>query len=82
MTWPAISKQIFLSDSYNFSIDSTAVGDYAYGTVFIDLFPLEMQSFNALLSRLLHANIPWRISYLMESGGVSNVRMKKRYLQF
>lgn len=77
LTWPAISKQIFPRDGYNFSIDSTAVGDYAYGTVFIDLFPLEMQSFNALLSRLLHANIPWRISYLMESGGVSSVRMKK-----
>ena len=77
VTWPSLSKQIFPRDGYNVNMESAILGDFAYSSVFIDMFPLEIQQFNMLLARLIHANIPWRVSFLLESDGLSSVRMKK-----
>lgn len=75
--WPSLLKQIFPRDAFNRTFDSVQVGNMIYAGVYIDLFPRDIQAFNALLSRTLQSSIPWRISFLLESGGLQTVRLKK-----
>jgi len=75
--WPNISKQIFPRDAYNISMDTCKIGDKIYGCVFIDLFPKEIQIFSMLMSRVLQSSIPWRISYMIDSDGLSSLKIKK-----
>jgi intracellular multiplication protein IcmB len=75
--WPSLVKQIFPRDAFNRTFDSVQVGNMIYAGVYIDLFPRDIQPFNALLSRTLQSAIPWRMSFLLESGGLQTVRMKK-----
>ena len=75
--WPSLVKQVFPRDAFNRTFDSVQVGNKIYAGVYIDLFPRDIQAFNALLSRTLQSAIPWRISFLLESGGLQTVRMKK-----
>lgn len=75
--WPSLVKQVFPRDAFNRTFDSVQVGNLIYAGVYIDLFPRDIQAFNALLSRTLQSAIPWRISFLLESGGLQTVRMKK-----
>ncbi len=75
--WPSLSHQLVPRDAYNKSLKVAQVADKIYGAVFIDLFPKEVQSFAALLSRTINTDIPWRISFMMDSDGLSNIRLKK-----
>lgn len=75
--WPNLSKQIIPRDAFNISIDTCKIGNRIFSGVFIDLFPKEIHVFNALLSRVLQTTIPWRISFLIDSDGLSSVKMKK-----
>ena len=75
--WPSLTKQIFPRDAFNRTFDSVQVGNMLYAGVYIDLFPRDIQPFNALLSRTLQSSIPWRISFLLESGGLQTVKLKK-----
>lgn len=74
--WPQLAKQILPRDAMNVDLRTARVGDRIYGTVFIDLFPKEVKNFARLLSRLLEAQIPWRISFLLESDGMSSFRLR------
>ncbi len=75
--WPSLSKQLFPRDGYNISMDTSKVGDRVYSTVFIDLFPKELMTFNALMARVLQSAIPWRISFMLDSDGLSSIKIKK-----
>ena len=75
--WPSLTKQIFPRDAFNKTFDAVQVGNMIYAGVYIDLFPREIQPFNALLGRTLQSAIPWRISFLLDSGGLQTVKMKK-----
>src|SRR5690606_18255213 len=52
------------------------VGDRIYTPLFIDLFPQDLKSFINLFARTLPTRVPWRISFLIESGGVAAIRLK------
>lgn len=74
--WPALSKQIMPRDAENLDLRSVRVGDKDYSTVYIDLFPKELQTFMRLFSRTLQTHIPWRISFLIESDGLGYASMR------
>lgn len=74
--WPNLARQIFPRDAENIDLRTARMGDKIYSAVFIDLFPKEIKTFISLFSRTLAARIPWRISFFIESGGVSTLRMK------
>src|SRR3990167_8285684 len=40
------------------------------------LFPQDLKSFIVLFSRTLPTRVPWRVSFLIESGGLSTLRFK------
>ncbi len=75
--WPAMAKQIFPRDAENVNLRTARVGDRYYATVFIDLFPKDVQAFVRLFARTLQTHMPWRISFLIESDGLTNVALRK-----
>ncbi len=74
--WPSLSRQIIPRDAENVNLRTARVGDRIYASVFIDLFPKDIQMFVRLFARTLQTNIPWRISFLFESNGLgaANIR--------
>lgn len=70
ITWPALARQILPRDAENINLRTARVGDRIYASIFIDLFPKEVQTFLRLFSRTLQTRIPWRISFLIESNGL------------
>jgi intracellular multiplication protein IcmB len=74
--WPPLGRQILPRDAENMDLRTVRIGDRIYSSVFIDLFPKEVQQFNALFSRTLPTHIPWRISFLIEGGGLGSLKLR------
>ena len=76
LMWPPLARQIFARDAENIDLRTARVGDRLYTPIFIDLFPQDLKPFYALLARTLPTHVPWRISFLIESGGLAALRFK------
>lgn len=76
LLWPALSKQVIPRDAEIIDRRTVQVGDKLYSSVFIDLFPKDIKPFVTLFTRILPTYIPWRISFLIESEGLSTIRFK------
>jgi intracellular multiplication protein IcmB len=76
LLWPPLSKQLLPRDAENLDMRTARIGDRLYSTVFIDLFPKDIKRFVYLFNRTLAARIPWRISFLSESEGLSTIKLK------
>jgi intracellular multiplication protein IcmB len=76
LLWPSLAKQILPRDVENLDLRTVRIGDRIYATVFIDLFPKDIRRFSFLLRRTLDARIPWRISFLAESHGLTTLKLK------
>ncbi len=74
--YPPLSRQIFPRDAVNIDLRTVRVGDRIYTPLFIDLFPQEIKPFMTLFSRTLPTQVPWRMSYLIESGGFETLKFK------
>lgn len=74
--WPPLGRQILPRDAENIDLRTARIGDRIYSSVFIDLFPKDVQQFNALFIRTLPTHIPWRISFLIEGGGIGSLRLR------
>ncbi len=74
--WPALPLQLLPRDGKNVTLKVAQIGDKIYAPMFIDLFPKEVKSFAQLFNRVMAANIPWRISFMMESNGLASLGMK------
>lgn len=74
--WPALAKQVMPRDAQNLDLKTAQIGDRDYSTVYIDLFPKELQTFVRLFSRTLQTQIPWRISFSVESDGLGYSKMR------
>jgi intracellular multiplication protein IcmB len=76
LMYPPLSRQVFPRDAQSIDLRTIRVGDRIYTPIFIDLFPQDIKSFTGLFARTLPTRIPWRISFLIESGGLSTLGMK------
>ncbi|MBS0350581.1 MAG: type IV secretion protein IcmB [Proteobacteria bacterium] len=76
ITWPSLARQILPRDAENLDLRTSRVGDRIYATVFIDLFPKDVQGFVRLFARTLQTHIPWRISFLIESNGLGHAAIR------
>lgn len=74
--WPSLARQLLPRDAENLDLRTARIGDKIYSSIFIDLFPKDLQRFSDLLARTLPTHIPWRISFLIESNGLSSLRIK------
>lgn len=76
LMYPPLARQIFPRDAKTLDLRTARVGDRIYTPIFIDLFPQEIKSFIALFARTLPTRVPWRMSFLIESGGLSTIKFK------
>jgi intracellular multiplication protein IcmB len=74
--YPPIARQIFPRDAMAMDLRTIRVGDRIYTPLFIDLFPQDLKSFIALFSRTLATQVPWRMSFLIQSGGLAAMGFK------
>ncbi len=74
--WPSLARQLIPRDAINLDLRTARVGDRIYSCVFIDLFPKDIQSFADLLLHILPMQIPWRISFLVDSNGLASLKLK------
>lgn len=76
LLYPRLAQQIFPRDAQALDIRTIRVGDSIYSPIFIDLFPQEVKAFSMLFNRVLPTQVPWRISYNLDSSGLDAVRFK------
>ncbi len=74
--WPSLGSQIFPRDCENLDLRTCRIGDKIFSTVYIDLFPQEVRPFIQLFNRVLATQIPWRISFFVESDGLRGIKFK------
>ena len=75
--WPSLSHQLLPRDAFNYDLKTVRMGDKVYSTIFIDLFPKQIQSFSNLLSRTIPTEVPWRMSFAVKSNGMSSLKFKR-----
>lgn len=76
LLWPPLSKQVLPRDAEIIDLRTVRVGDKIYSTTYIDLFPKDVRPFISLFSRILPSHVPWKISFLLESEGLSTIKLK------
>ncbi len=76
LLWPSLARQVIPRDAEIYDRRTVMVGNKIYSSVYIDLFPKDIKSFNVLFDRILPTHVPWRISYLVESDGMSTIKLK------
>lgn len=76
LMYPPLARQVFPRDARVIDLRTVRVGDRIYTPLFIDLFPQDLKSFTNLFARTLPTRVPWRMSFLMESGGLSTLSFK------
>ena len=67
--WPPIRRQICTGDAQTVSSTVVKIGDLLWGAVDMTLAPAEPSPFPLLLTRLIDSEVPFRLSYLIESAG-------------
>lgn len=75
--WPSLSNQIIPRDAENIDLKTVKIGSTLYSSVFIDLLPKNIQSFMTLFNRCLPTGVPWRISFLIDGGGMKVLQLKR-----
>jgi intracellular multiplication protein IcmB len=76
LMYPPVARQVFPRDAMAMDLRTIRVGDRIYTPIFIDLFPQEIKTFIALFSRTLATQVPWRMSFLIQSGGLAGIGFK------
>lgn len=76
LLWPSLAKQIIPRDAETIDRRTVLVGNKIYSSAYIDLFPKDIRPFITLFSRILPTHIPWRMSFLLESEGLSTIKLK------
>ena len=76
IVWPKLGWQVCPRDAKIIDDNVVQVGSRIYSPMYIDLFPSEPQLFSSLLARTKEKNLPWRISFLIEGGGMSDFSYK------
>ena len=77
LLWPNLAMQLFPRDSENIDLRTCKIGSKIYSSVYIDLFPKDIQAFAILLNKTIQAGLPWKISFQIKGGGLSALKFKR-----
>ena len=80
LLWPSLAKQVIPRDAEIIDRRTILVGNKMYSSAYIDLFPKDIKPFLTLFSRILPTHIPWRISFLLESEGLTTIKLKGMFV--
>ncbi|KTD65827.1 virulence protein IcmB [Legionella shakespearei] len=76
LLWPSLARQVIPRDAETIDLRTVRVGDKIYSSTYVDLFPKDVRPFITLFSRILPSHVPWKISFLIESEGLSTIKLK------
>ncbi|HTK83592.1 MAG TPA: type IV secretion protein IcmB [Patescibacteria group bacterium] len=74
--WPPLRQQIVSGDAKVVSEIMCKIGAFYWGGADMTLGPMEASPFPQLLNRLFDADIPYRISFLIEGGGSASTAFR------
>jgi len=80
--WPPIRQQLTASSARIVSDHVVQIGNLLWGGVDVVLAPMDPSPFPMLLNRLFETRVPFRISFLIESGGVEGINAKHSIATF
>ncbi|MCB1538569.1 MAG: type IV secretion protein IcmB [Rhodospirillales bacterium] len=80
--WPSLKKQITASSAAILNDHAVRIGGMLWGGCDVVLAPMDPSPFPMLLNRLFDTKVPFRISFMVESGGVEGVNAKHRIATF
>lgn len=75
--WAPMGRQLAPRDAVIKSENAVEIGDRIYAPIYVDLFPKEPDMFASLFERTRSKRLPWRISFLIEGGGLSGFGFKQ-----
>jgi intracellular multiplication protein IcmB len=70
LLWPSLPNQIASADATVLGKSVVKIGNMLWGGADMTLGPMDASSFPSLLNRLVEADLPFRISFLIEGGGI------------
>lgn len=76
LLYPPLYQQIMPREAEIIDLRTVRIGDRIYSSIFIDLFPRDIKPFFQLFNRTLPTQIPWRISFLVQSNGLQSLKMR------
>lgn len=74
--WPTLPQQLTLGQCRVVNDHIVQIGNQIWGGIDMTLAPMDPSPFPMLLNRLFEAKIPYRISFLVESGGAEGAQAK------
>lgn len=74
--WPPLRQQLAVGDARVLGKSVCRIGDMYWAGADMTLGPMDAMPFPQLLNRLFDADIPYRISFLIEGGGISAVAFR------
>lgn len=81
--YPNLSWQVFPQDmERSKNMKYLTIGDRSYAPLSVEFPPREIMPFSRLFSLVAAAKIPWRMSFLIEGGGVSTLSFKAAMASF
>lgn len=75
--WPPLRHQMVQGDARQISDKIVQIGDLIWAPVDLTLAPMDPTPFPQLLSRLAEMDVPFRMSFLIEGGGLAGMTMKR-----
>lgn len=76
LLWPSIPSQLMMADAKVLGKSVVRIGNMLWGGADMTLGPMDATAFPALLNRLVEADLPFRISFLVEGGGAQATQMR------
>lgn len=80
--WPPLRQQISSAHGKIINPRVVKIGGLLWGGIDMTLAPSDPSPFPMLLNRLFEANIPYRVSFLIESGGAEGTTAKSSIATF
>ncbi len=77
LLWPPLRQQITSASARVINDHAVEMGKYVWGGVDMVLAPMEPSPFPQLLDRLNESKTPFRISFLIEGGGMQGMAMQQ-----
>lgn len=76
LLWPSLPNQLVAADAKTMGKTVCRIGNLLWAGGDMTLGPMEATAFPVLMARLVEADVPFRISYLVEGGGIQSTQMR------
>ena len=75
--WPPLRRQLAIDNAKQISDKIVQIGDQIWGPIDMSLGPMDPNPFPQLLARLAEMDVPFRVSFLIEGGGIQGAALRR-----